>query len=97
MRTALVSALKTLSGEVAPDGVTVNAVATGRIETDRLRALYGNDPQLLQRAGEEVPIGRIAQVDEFAPLVAFLCSAQAAYITGQTIALDGGLIAGIFG
>jgi 3-oxoacyl-[acyl-carrier protein] reductase len=96
-RTALVSALKTLSLEVAADGITVNAIATGRIETDRLRSLYGNDDEALRRAGAEVPIGRIAQPEEFAPLVAFLCSESARYITGQTIAVDGGLIAGLFG
>lgn len=96
-RTALVSALKTLAGEVASRGVTVNTIATGRIETDRLRSLYNNDDAALQRAGGEVPIGRIAQPDEFAPLVAFLCGEPARYITGQTIAVDGGLIAGLFG
>ena len=96
-RTALVSALKTLCVEVAKDGVTVNAIATGRIETARLRSLYGNDTAAMQRAGSEVPIGRIAQPDEFAPLVAFLCGEPARYITGQTIAVDGGLIAGLFG
>jgi 3-oxoacyl-[acyl-carrier protein] reductase len=96
-RTALIAALKTVSGEVAKDGVTVNAIATGRIETERLRSLYGGDPAQLQAAGKEVPIGRIAHVDEFAPLVAFLCSEHARYITGQTIAVDGGLIAGLFG
>jgi 3-oxoacyl-[acyl-carrier protein] reductase len=96
-RTALVSALKTLSSEVAKDGVTVNAIATGRIETARLRSLYGNDEAALQRAGAEVPIGRFAQPDEFAPLAAFLCSEPARYITGQTIAVDGGLISGLFG
>lgn len=96
-RTALVSALKTLSSEVARDGVTVNAIATGRIETARLRSLYGNDESALQRAGAEVPAGRIAQPDEFAPLVAFLCGEPARYITGQTISVDGGLVAGLFG
>lgn len=96
-RTALISALKTLSLEVALDGVTVNAIATGRIETDRLRSLYGNDEAQLAQAGSEVPIGRIAQPQEFAPLVAFLCGEPARYITGQTIAVDGGLIAGLFG
>ena len=96
-RTALVSALKTLSGEIAKEGVTVNAIATGRILTDRLRALYGGDDGALQRAGTEVPIGRIAQPDEFAPLVAFLCGEPARYVTGQTIAVDGGLISGLFG
>ena len=96
-RTAFISALKTLSAEVAGDGVTVNAIATGRIETARLRSLYGNDEARLQAAGREVPIGRVAQPDEFAPLVAFLCGEPARYITGQTIAVDGGLITGLFG
>lgn len=95
-RTALVSALKTLSGEVARDGVTVNAIATGRILTDRLSSLYGGAAEIAA-AGREVPIGRVAQPDEFAPLVAFLCGEPARYITGQTIAIDGGLIAGLFG
>jgi len=96
-RTALVSALKTLAAEVAKDGVTVNAIATGRIETARLRSLYGNDETALERAGAEVPIGRIAQPGEFAPLAAFLCGEPARYITGQTISVDGGLVAGLFG
>lgn len=96
-RTGLIAALKTLAGEVARDGVTVNAIATGRIETDRLRSLYGNDPAALERAGNEVPIGRIAQPDEFAPLAVFLCSEPARYVTGQTISVDGGLVAGLFG
>lgn len=96
-RTALVSSLKTLSLEVAKNGVTVNAIATGRIETDRLRSLYGNNQENLLAAGRDVPTGRIAQPDEFAPLVAFLCGEPAGYITGQTIAVDGGLIAGLFG
>ena len=96
-RTALISALKTLSNDVARDGVTVNAIATGRIETDRLRSLYGNDDAALERAGAEVPIGRVAQPDELAPLVAFLCGEPARYMTGQTISVDGGLISGLFG
>lgn len=96
-RTALVAALKTLSGEVAKDGVTVNAIATGRIDTDRLRSLYGGDEAQLRRAGAEVPIGRVAEPDEFAPLVAFLCGEPARYVTGQTISIDGGLVAGLFG
>jgi 3-oxoacyl-[acyl-carrier protein] reductase len=96
-RTALISALKTLSLEVGADGVTVNAIATGRVDTDRLRSLYGGDDAALARAGREVPIGRIATAQEFAPAVAFLCSEPARYITGQTLSVDGGLIAGLFG
>ncbi len=93
-RIALVAALKTLSIEVAPDGVTVNAIATGRVLTDRLRALYGNEEEL-RDAGREVPIGRVASPQEFAPMVAFLCGQPSAYVTGQTIAVDGGLIKGL--
>ncbi|MBV8198418.1 MAG: SDR family oxidoreductase [Candidatus Eremiobacteraeota bacterium] len=96
-RTALVAALRTLASEVAADGVTVNCIATGRIDTERLRALYDNNAAKLQAAGAEVPIGRIATPEELAPLVAFLCGEPAAYITGQTISVDGGLVRGLFG
>lgn len=96
-RTALVAALRTLAGEVAANGVTVNCIATGRIETDRLRRLYGDDETKLREAAKEVPIGRIASPAEFAPLVAFLCSEPARYVTGQTISIDGGLVRGLFG
>jgi 3-oxoacyl-[acyl-carrier protein] reductase len=95
-RTGLVAALKTLAGEVASDGVTINAIATGLVATDRLRELYqGEEGQ--RKAGNDVPFGRVATPAEFAPLVAFLCGAPASYVTGQTIAIDGGLIRGTFG
>jgi 3-oxoacyl-[acyl-carrier protein] reductase len=95
-RTALIAALKTLSGEVAPDGITVNAIATGRILTDRLRQIYGDEDAIHKAAAAEVPIRRVATPEEFAPLVAFLCGEPARYITGQTIAVDGGLIKSLF-
>ncbi len=97
LRTALVSSLKTLSAEVARDGVTVNCIATGRILTDRLRTLYGNDDHAIANAAaREIPIGRVAQPEEFPHLVTFLCSQLASYITGQTIAIDGGLIRNLY-
>jgi 3-oxoacyl-[acyl-carrier protein] reductase len=96
-RTALVATLKTLAGEVAADGITINAIATGRIATDRLLALSGGEKEMHDAAKSEVPIERVATPQEFAPLVAFLCGAPASYVTGQTIAIDGGLIRGTFG
>lgn len=95
-RTALVSALKTLSIEVAHHGVTVNSIATGRVLTDRLRHLYPSEDAIRKAAESEVPTGRVATPSEFAPLVAFLCGASASYVTGQTLAIDGGLIKALF-
>jgi 3-oxoacyl-[acyl-carrier protein] reductase len=95
-RTALIAALKTVSMEVAREGITVNAIATGRVRTARLRELYKDDAAM-ERAGQEVPIGRLASPEDFAPLVAFLCGEPANYVTGQTISIDGGLVSGLFG
>jgi 3-oxoacyl-[acyl-carrier protein] reductase len=95
-RTALVAALRTLSIEVASRGITVNSIATGRVLTDRLRQLYP-DPEAMEKAAKaDIPIGRVAMPDEYAPLVAFLCGEPARYITGQTIAVDGGLIKSLY-
>jgi 3-oxoacyl-[acyl-carrier protein] reductase len=96
-RTGLVSALKTLASEVAPDGVTVNSIATGRVGTARLDQLYGSAEAVEQAARADVPVQRVATPAEFAPMVAFLCGAPASYVTGQTIAIDGGLVRGTFG
>jgi len=95
-RTALVAALKTLSIETAPFGITVNAIATGRVLTGRLRNLYGSDEAVHAAARTEIPIARVATPDEFAPMVVFLCSRPAGYVTGQTIAVDGGLIRSLY-
>jgi 3-oxoacyl-[acyl-carrier protein] reductase len=95
-RTALVSALKTLSIEVAKDGITVNSIATGRVDTDRLKQLYPEPGAMEAAAKADIPIGRVATPAEFAPMVAFLCSEQARYVTGQTIAIDGGLIKALY-
>jgi 3-oxoacyl-[acyl-carrier protein] reductase len=95
-RTALVSALKTLSMEVAPQGITINAIATGRIQTDRLRQLYPDEASMEAAARAEIPIGRVATPAEFAPMVAFLCGEPARYVTGQTIAVDGGLVKSLY-
>ena len=95
-RTAVVAALKTLAGEVAADGVTVNTIATGLVDTDRFRALYDTAEKRTQAAAK-VPMRRPATPGEYAPLVAFLCGEGARYVTGQTISIDGGRTATLFG
>jgi 3-oxoacyl-[acyl-carrier protein] reductase len=89
-RMATVGFLKTLAGEVAGDGITVNTVATGRFATERLAAM-GSMEAVEEAAKTEVPAGRLGRPEEYGDLVAFLCSERAAYITGTTIPIDGGI------
>lgn len=91
-RPALVGFLKTLSREVAADGVTVNDVATGRFDTDRLVSNWGGREQMERGAVEGVPAGRLGRPEEYGDLVAFLSSERAAYVTGTSIPIDGGML-----
>jgi 3-oxoacyl-[acyl-carrier protein] reductase len=91
-RMAAVGFLKTLSREVAGDGITVNTVATGRFATERLIANAGSLEAAEELAHQEVPAGRLGTPEEYGDLVAFLCSERAAYITGTVIPIDGGLL-----
>jgi 3-oxoacyl-[acyl-carrier protein] reductase len=90
-RSATLAAFKTLAGELAGDGVTVNSLLTGRIATDRLAELYGSLAQAEELAAREVPAGRLGSVEEIAAAGAFLCSERAGYITGVGLLVDGGL------
>ncbi len=91
-RPGLIGLLKTLSREVAGDGITVNDVATGRFATDRLAANWGGRERMEELAIEGVPAGRLGDPAEYGDLVAFLCSERAAFVTGSSIALDGGML-----
>jgi 3-oxoacyl-[acyl-carrier protein] reductase len=91
LRLAAVGFLKTLSREVAGDGVTVNTVATGRFATERLASNWGGWEEMESGAAEDVPAGRLGTPEEYGDLVAFLCSQRAGYLTGAVIPLDGGL------
>jgi len=88
--------IKSLSNEVSRDGVLLNTILTGRILTDRFlqgaeRSPLGKD-EYIKRQSAEVPIGRLGEAQEMADAAAFLVSERASYITGVTLAVDGGLI-----
>ena len=94
VRPGVVGWLKTLSRELGPDGITVNTIAPGRIDTERLRALYGADglpPEILA----QIPVQRAGTAAEIAAAACFLASEQAAYITGTVVPVDGGLLTGL--
>ena len=92
VRQAAVGFLKTLSREVAADGVTVNTVVTGKFATDRLAENEGSMENAQRSAEKTVPAKRLGLPEEFGDLVAFLASDRAAYVTGTTIPIDGGLL-----
>jgi 3-oxoacyl-[acyl-carrier protein] reductase len=89
-RAALLGALKTLAREVARDGVTVNTLLPGLIATDRIVQMSGSLEAAEESARSQVPAGRLGKVEEFAAVAAFLCSADASYVTGTTVLVDGG-------
>ncbi len=84
-KAALIGAMKALAQEVAPRGITVNAIAPGFISTDMTKDL---DEKELKKM---IPAGRFGRPEEVAALAGFLVSEDAAYITGQTISVNGGL------
>ena len=91
LRPGLHGLVNALSREVAGDGITVNAIMPGYTLTERLRGL-GIDVNAI---AAQIPAGRLGRPEEFAALAAFLASEQAAYICGQAIACDGGLLRSI--
>jgi 3-oxoacyl-[acyl-carrier protein] reductase len=95
-RVSMINAFKTLARQVAPDGVTLNSVLPGRIDTDRLGELYGSREAAAAEAEREVPAARLGTVEEFAAVATFLCSARASYVTGETVVVDGGMTRSVF-
>ncbi len=102
-RSALAAWMKTTARAVAGDGVTVNGVMPGRIATPRIHELdagraerEGSTEEAIRAAHlTTIPAGRYGEPAELGVLVAFLASDRATYVTGQLIAVDGGLIAGL--
>lgn len=103
LRAALLAWSKTLAGEVAADGITVNIIMPGRVSTDRLRQLdearakrenisYEN---VVQASLRQIPMGRYGDPTEYGDTAAFLASQNASFITGSVIRVDGGQIPAI--
>jgi 3-oxoacyl-[acyl-carrier protein] reductase len=98
IRLAVVGWAKTLAGELAPRGVTVNCIATGMTRTARLESLCRSRAEAERRDPEEVlgemtadvPMGRPGEPEEIAAAAVFLASAQASFVTGVTLPVDGG-------
>ncbi len=86
---AIVSFTRSLASEVGPYGVTVNAIAPGFIETEMISFM---PPEAREDFLKRVPAKRFGKPEDIAPCVSFLCTDGAAYLTGQTIRIDGGLV-----
>jgi 3-oxoacyl-[acyl-carrier protein] reductase len=103
VRAAVIGLAKTLSQEVARDGVTVNNLLPGSIYTDRIEQLNAatakrtkSTPDEVRRAAEaDIPVGRYGRAEEYAAAAAFLASEQASYITGVSLLVDGGVYRGL--
>lgn len=102
VRMAVHGFAKSLARQVAGEGITVNCVLPGRVATERVAALdraaaesSGRDIEQVQEAARRsIPVGRYGEPAEFGATVAFLCSRQAAYITGASVPVDGGALTG---
>jgi 3-oxoacyl-[acyl-carrier protein] reductase len=100
LRASLVGWSKTLSAEIAPDGVTANILVPGRIDTERVRLTDdANAAQLgisadeaRKRSTATIPLGRYGTIEEFGAAAAFAASERASYITGAMIRVDGGIV-----
>jgi 3-oxoacyl-[acyl-carrier protein] reductase len=80
---------KSLARELGPMGITVNCVAPGRIDTPRMVEVYGADGPPRSEL-EQIPLGRLGTASEFGDVVCFLASERASYVSGVTLAVDGG-------
>ena len=104
VRSATTAWSKSLADQVAADGITVNTLAPGRIVTERLLQIDRTPPsgpvgpsrRSQRQSLESVPLGRYGDPAEFAAAAAFLASEPAAYITGVTLLVDGGLFRGTY-
>lgn len=92
VRASVAGLIKTLSNELGQYNITVNNVMPGYTETDRLKHLTKNNPSFESSAKAEIPLGRFGKPEEFSAAVAFLASERASFITGVSLAIDGGWV-----
>ncbi|HJR94987.1 MAG TPA: SDR family oxidoreductase [Gaiellaceae bacterium] len=85
---------KSLARELGPKGITVNCIAPGRIDTDRVREVYPDGPSAEDLAA--IPLRRLGTAREVGDVVAFLCSDRASYVSGTVILVDGALTRGLW-
>lgn len=95
-RAGVLGFAKALSDEVAKDGITVNSVCPGFIDTERIQELSKARPEMIKQRMAETPSGRIGTPEELAAAVVFLASEPASYITGAVLQVDGGYTRSIF-
>ncbi len=93
VRPGVVGWAKSLARELGPKGITVNCVAPGRIDTERIREVYPDGPSEDDLAA--IPLGRLGTTREVGDIVAFLCSERASYVSGTVILVDGALTRGL--
>ena len=94
IRPGIVGWSKSLARELGPKGITVNCVAPGRIDTDRIREVYPDGPTADDLA--TIPLGRLGTTREIGDVVAFLCSERASYVSGTVALVDGALTRGLW-
>jgi 3-oxoacyl-[acyl-carrier protein] reductase len=93
IRPGVIGWAKSLARELGPKGITVNSIAPGRIDTDRVREVYPDGPT--EADLEAIPLRRLGTTREIGDVVAFLCSERAAYISGAVIMIDGAFSRGL--
>jgi gluconate 5-dehydrogenase len=89
-KSAYLGMVRTLASELAPDGIRVNAIAPGWIETPMLHGALDNDPERKNRILSRTPMARFGEPEDIGWAVAFLCSPLAKFITGVVLPVDGG-------
>ena len=93
IRPGVVGWAKSLARELGPKGITVNCLAPGRIDTDRIREVYPDGPSEDDLAA--IPLRRLGTTREVGDVVAFLCSERASYVSGTVMLVDGALTRGL--